>query len=95
MDDDIQTISSPFVTSHHTDNPDAIPLFIYPEDDPHGILVTTNELARLEPGIYLNDTLVELDLRWIFEDIKPCLTDKDPFILVPFFIVNSQSNNHS
>ena len=94
MDDDVQTISSRFVTSHHTDSSSAKPLFIYPEDDPHGILVTTNELARLEPGIYLNDTLVELDLRWIFEDIKPSL-QQTSFYFSSFFYRKLTANNHS
>ena len=93
MDDDIQAISSRLATSHHIDSSSARPLFIYPEDDPHGILVTTNELARLEPGIYLNDTLVELDLRWIFEDIKPSLRQQS-FYFSSFFYRKLTAQHH-
>lgn len=91
--DEIQTDSSRFVSLHHIDSPNAKLLFVYPEDDPHGILVTTNELARLEPGIYLNDTLVELDMRWIFEDIKPSLRQRS-FYFSSFFYRKLTANNH-
>ena len=92
MSDDIQMGLSRFASSCHVDSSSAKLLFVYPEDDPHGILVTTNELARLEPGIYLNDTLVELDLRWIFEDISPSLQQRS-FYFSSFFYRKLTAHN--
>lgn len=58
---------SPFCSVFHRDNPKARHLFIYPEDAPDGILITENEVSRLNPRIYLNDTLVDLDMRSTWE----------------------------
>lgn len=38
-------------------------MFIFPEDSPDGIHMTTVELARLQPGIYLNDNIIDWDIK--------------------------------
>ena len=49
-------------------------LFIYPPVGANYISITSNELLRLPEGVYLNDSLVDFDLRLIFdrssEDIR-------------------------
>jgi Ulp1 family protease len=30
------------------------------------VMVTSHELARLEPGIWLNDTLIDFELKYCF-----------------------------
>lgn len=38
-------------------------LFSYPEGEVDSIQVTSHELERLEPGIWLNDTLIDFELK--------------------------------
>jgi Ulp1 family protease len=42
-------------------------LFIYPPIGANYISITSNELLRLPEGVYLNDSLVDFDLRLIFD----------------------------
>lgn len=68
-DDDMLVSSARFnslyTRFHYSDESAGEPLFIYPEDEfsGGGVVITTGELKRLEPGFYLNDTLIDLDLR--------------------------------
>ena len=40
-------------------------MFSYPEGDLDSVQVTSHELQRLEPGIWLNDTLIDFELKYI------------------------------
>lgn len=82
------------------DLPDAQPLFVYPEpskgdDSPknNSVLITENEMRRLEPGCYLNDTLVDFDIRHTQEWLKPAKTH----IFSSFFFtrLNTQISNNT
>lgn len=68
-DDDI-LVSSTRLSSLSTDDSAGEPLFVYPEDESSGVVITTSELRRLEPGLYLNDTLIDLDLRLTFSGLN-------------------------
>lgn len=43
-------------------------LFIYPPNSSDAVSITSNEVLRLRDGIYLNDSLIDFDLRLIMDE---------------------------
>lgn len=44
-------------------------LFSYPFGSPSAISITSNELAHLPEGVYLNDSLIDFDLCYTIENL--------------------------
>lgn len=40
-------------------------ILVYPPNGPGAVHVTNGDLMRLEPGEFLNDTLIELGLKYV------------------------------
>jgi len=40
-------------------------ILVYPQGSPGAVNVTNGDLARLEPGEFLNDTLIEFGLKYV------------------------------
>lgn len=69
--------------------PPAIPskvevLFIYPEHGVGPVTLTNVDAARLEPGVFLNDSLIDFDLRYQYENLSDELRGR-VLILSSFF----------
>ena len=54
----------------------AEPLFVYPESGTGAVTITTADTPRLEPGVFLNDNLVDFDLRFIYENLSDTLRNR-------------------
>jgi hypothetical protein len=55
--------------------PSIISILLYPSTGTGAVNVTNGDLKRLEPGEFLNDTLIELGLKLVFLDV--CLFDSN------------------
>lgn len=51
-------------------------LFVFPEDAHDGIHITTIEEARLQPGVYLNDNIIDFDLRRVYLNLDAALQER-------------------
>jgi hypothetical protein len=51
-------------------------LFVFPEDAHDGIHITTIEEARLQPGAYLNDNIIDFDLRRVHLNLDEALRER-------------------
>lgn len=45
-----------------------VPLFVYPESGIGAVTITTADTPRLETAVYLNDSLVDFDMRYLLEN---------------------------
>lgn len=61
-DDDLPILQPPVPTRGEL-------LFVYPENSPDAIHMTTIERARLQPGVYLNDNLIDWDVRRMLAEL--------------------------
>ncbi|KAI8871494.1 hypothetical protein GQ42DRAFT_115510, partial [Ramicandelaber brevisporus] len=59
-------------------------LFFYPFDHHHGVTVTTHDLYRLNPGQFLNDTLLDFYFKYLVHEKFPEFS-KRVHIFTPFF----------
>lgn len=60
-------------------------LFIYPEDSPDGLHMTTVERARLQPGVYLNDNNIDFELRRMYDTLLTTEQQSKTFVFNCFF----------
>jgi len=48
-------------------------LFSYPPDSQDSVTINTNDVLRLDDGYYLNDSLIQFDLRRMLNDAQPII----------------------
>ena len=58
-------------------------ILVYPHSGPGAINITNGDLKRLEPSEFLNDTLIELGLKYVRNsDMSESMTDRCPRFLM-------------
>lgn len=50
-----------------------VPLFVYPESGIGAVTITTADTPRLESAVFLNDNIVDFDLRYLMENVDTVL----------------------
>lgn len=60
-------------------------LFVYPEDSPDSLHMTTVERARLQPGVYLNDNNIDFELRRMYETMLTAEQQQRTLVFNCFF----------
>lgn len=70
--------------------------FVYPTSRPtHAVEVHAEDLARLEPEEFLNDTCIDFYLKWIEEHCEPAMRQRCHFFSSFFFKVGDSTNRSS
>jgi len=57
----------------------------YPPKSPKPVIITIGDVGRLRPETYLNDSLIDFYLNWIYEEILEESQREDVFIFNQFF----------
>lgn len=70
-DDDKRLVSRSLRNAMPLGDPNPRTLFAYIPENGSAITITSNELVRLPEGVYLNDTLIDFNLKYMAEHVSP------------------------